>query len=394
MNFKGMIEEKEIVKLLGDLIKINSVNPLDETTAKGETELAFFIRDYFKNIGIKSVLYPIVNERPNVVSIIEGKKGGKNLVLSAHMDTVQVSNMTIDPFSPKIKEGRMFGRGASDDKGSLASIMLAIKLLKQKDISLEGNVYFAAIMDEEHKQRGIYHLLNQGYNFDAGIFGEPTNLNPLIAHNGCLRWRITIKGKSAHSSEPEKGKNAIYFMSEVIESIRKKLVPLCEEKSHPLIGSPTLSVNIIQGGTQVNTIPDECFIEVDRRMIPGENIQDILNEVDKFLDRLKKENPLLELERGNPFCTSPPMQVNIDEKVVQALFASIKYNRNIEPKAIGAKFGTDAGKIVARGVPTVVFGPGNMAQAHSEDEWIEIKQVAQAAEIIAHAVILYQNGGM
>jgi len=391
IHFKGMIEEKEVTNLLGDLISINSVNPLQDTSAKGEKELASYVREYLKNIGIKSILYPILNERPNIIGIIEGKNKGKNLILEAHMDTVKADNMAIDPFLPKIKEGKMFGRGACDDKGSLTSMLLAIKLLKQTNVSLKGNVYLAAVMDEEHKQRGVLHLLNQGFKFDAGIVGEPTNLDIIIAHQGCLRWRIITKGISAHSSEPEKGENAIYFMSEVINVLQKRLIPLCKEKSHPLVGSPTLSVNIIQGGTQINTIPNRCFIEIDRRMIPGENSQDILKEVDKFLDKLKKENPLLELEREDPFITSPPMQINRDEEVVQALFKCITDNRATEPKIRGVKFGTDAAIFVAQGIPTTVFGPGNIAQAHSEDEWVEIKQVAQAAEIIAQAIIVYQN---
>jgi len=391
IHFKGMVEEKEVANLLGDLISINSVNPLEDASGKGEKELASYVWSYLKNIGVKYIPYTVLNERPNIIGIIEGKNKGKNIVLEAHMDTVKVDNMAIDPFLPKIKEGKMFGRGACYDKGSLASMLLAIKLLKQKGISLNGNVYLAAVMDEEHKQRGVLHLLNQGFKFDAGIVGEPTNLDIIIAHQGCLRWRIITKGISAHSSEPEKGENAIYFMSEVISAIQKRLIPLCKEKSHPLIGSPNLSVNIIQGGDQINTIPNRCFIEIDRRTMPGENNQDILKEVDKFLDKLKKENPLLELEREDPFIISPPMQINRDEEIVRSLFKCIKDNGATEPKIRGVKFGTDAAIFVSRGIPAAVFGPGSIAQAHSEDEWVEIKQVAQAAEIIAQTIVFYQN---
>ena len=388
---KGMVEEKEVVKLLGDLISINSVNPLENTLAMGEKEIASYIRDYLKNIGIKSILQPVLDERPNVIGILEGKSKGKNFVLEAHMDTVKVDNMTIDPFLPKIEKGEMFGRGACDDKGSLAAMLLAMKLLKQKNVPLKGDVYLAAVVDEEHKYRGVSHLLNQELRFDAGIVGEPTNLDILIAHKGCLRWRIITKGISVHSSEPEKGKNAICLMSEVIDALQKRLIPLCRKKSHPLVGSPTLSVNIIQGGIQVNTIPDRCFIEIDRRIIPGENDQDVLKGVDEFLDELRKENPLLEVERENPFLTSPPMQINEDEEVVQALFKCAKDNKATEPKIRGGRFDSDAGKFVARGTPTPVFGPGDITQAHSENEWVEIKQVVQAAEIIAQTIITYQS---
>jgi len=386
-----MVEEKEVISLLGDLISINSVNPLEGTSTKGEKELAFYLKGYLQSTGIKSILQPVLDERPNVIGIIAGKNKGKNFVLEAHMDTVTVDNMTIDPFLPKIEEGKMFGRGACDDKGSLAAMLLAMKLLKQKNIPLKGDVCIAAVVDEEHKYRGILHFLNQGFKLNAGIVGEPTNLDILIAHKGCLRWRIITKGISVHSSKPEKGKNAIYLMNEVISTLQKRLIPLCRKKSHPLVGSPTLSVNSIQGGTQVNVVPDRCFIEIDRRMIPGENEQDVLKEVDKFLDELRKENPLLEVEREDPFITSPPMQIREDEEVVQTLLKCAKDNQAAESKIRGGRFDSDAGKFVARGIPTPVFGPGDIAQAHSENEWVEIKQVAQAAEIIAQTIVIYQD---
>ena len=391
MHFKGMVEEKEVINLLGDLIRIDSVNPLEGTSAKGEQEIASYIRNYLKNTGIKSILQPVLDERPNVIGIVEGKNKGKNFVLEAHMDTVKVDNMTIDPFLPKIEEGKMFGRGACDDKGSLAAMLLAMKLLQQENIPLKGDVYLAAVVDEEHKYRGVSHLLNQGFRFEAGIVGEPTNMDIIIAHRGCLRWRIITQGISVHSSEPEKGKNAIYFMSEVISALQKRLIPLCRKKSHPLVGSPTWSVNTIQGGTQVNVVPDRCLIEIDRRVIPGENDQDVLREVDKFLGELQKENPSLEVERENPFVTSPPMQINENEEVVQALFKCARDNQAVESKIRGGRFDSDAGKFGARGIPTPVFGPGDIAQAHSENEWVEIRQVGQAAEIIAQTVITYQD---
>ncbi len=389
--FEGMIEEKEAISLLGNLISINSVNPLEDSSAKGEKELAYYVRDYLKNTGIKSILQPVLDERPNVIGIVEGKNKGKNFVLEAHMDTVKVDNMAIEPFLPKIKEGKMFGRGACDDKGSLAAMLLAMKLLKQKNIVLKGDVYLAAVVDEEHKYRGVVHLLNQGFKFNAGIVGEPTSMDIIIAHRGCLRWRIISKGVSRHSSEPEKGENAIYLMSEVIDALQKRLIPLCRKKSHPLVGSPTLSVNIIQGGTQINIVPDRCFIEIDRRMIPGENDQDVLQEVDELLDELRKENSLLEVEREDPFVTSPSMQINEDEEVVQVLYKCAKDREAVEPKIRGGRFDSDAGKFVARGIPTPVFGPGDIAQAHSENEWVEIRQVVQAAEIIAQTIVIYQG---
>jgi len=389
-DLKEMVEEREVVNLLGDLISINSVNPLEGTSGKGEKEIAFYIRDFLKKAGINSVLQPVLNDRPNVIGILEGRGKGKNIVLEAHMDTVKVDNMRIEPFSPKIEDGRMFGRGACDDKGSLTAMLLAVKILKEENISLKGNVYLAAVVDEEHRYRGVLHLLNQKFKFDAGIVGEPTGLDILIAHRGCLRWRIVTRGLSVHSSEPQRGKNAIYLMSEVIGAFQKELIPLCEKKSHPLVGPPSMSINIIRGGSEVNIVPDRCFIEIDRRTVPGESETDILKEIDEFLDRLKRKNPLLEVEREKPFLASPPMQIDKNEKIVKALFDSAR-EMETEVEVKGGRFDSDAGKFVARGIATPVFGPGNIAQAHSEDEWVEINQVVQATRIIAGAIVNYQK---
>ncbi len=391
MHFKDMLEEKEVITLLGDLISMNSVNPLEDTSKQGEKELAFYIRDYLEDIGIQSTLQWVLNERPNVIGILEGAQGGKNFVLEAHMDTVKADNMTIDPFLPRIKEGKMFGRGACDDKGSLTSMLLAMKLLKEKKISLKGRVYLAAVIDEEYKYKGVSHLLDNGFRADAGIVGEPTNLDIIIAHKGALRWRIVTKGVACHSSEPEKGENAIYSMTQVINALQKRLIPAYKKRLHPLVGSPTLSINIIQGGTQINIVPDRCCVEIDRRTIPGEDYKTVLKEVDGVLNELRKENPLLKVEREEPYVASPSMEVDKNERVVKALFQSIKDNIDRKPKIRGGKFDSDAGKFVAQGIPTPVFGPGNILQAHSKDEWVEVREVMQAAEIIAQTIVAYQN---
>ena len=172
------------------------------------------------------------------------------------------------------------------------------------------------MVDEEHKSAGMLHLLNQGLRFDAGIVGEPTNLQIIVAHRGCIRSRIITKGISAHSSEPEKGEDAVYFMNRIIDASRTKLVPFYKERTHPLVGSPTLSVNTIRGGIQSNIIPNKCIIEIDRRMIIGENVPDVLRAIDELLNQLKRENHLLEVKREAPFAAVSNMEMSKDEAVV------------------------------------------------------------------------------
>lgn len=391
INFKDMIGEKKVINLLGELIRINSINPLKDDKSTGEREIAFFISDYLNGIDINNKLLPVTENRFNVIGVIEGDGNGNNLVLEAHMDTVGIKNMKIPPFLPTVKDGKIYGRGACDDKGSLASMILAMEILKERKVSLKGNLYLAAVIDEEHTQMGVSHLLEQDHRFDASIVGEPTNLDIVIAHQGCLRWDIVTRGLSAHSSEPEKGENAIYYMNEVIDMIRRNIIPNLQNKKHPLVGSPSLSINIIGGGSQSNIIPNKCSITLDRRMIPGEDSKEILDEIDMNIAKLLDKSPLLRIERHKPFIESPTMELEENEEIVKLLSECLFEYNLTESKIKGAKYGTDASVFKKNGIPAVVFGPGDIAQAHAEDEWINIEQVIKAAEIIACTAFKYTN---
>ena len=431
-SFKDAISDREVEELLGKLISISSVNPFGREEFSwppyGEAKIAEFVGDYMQGLGLKVEFQEVLPGRPNVIVTMEGREGegalqgtlhgsgiaprgsrvalqdrgetpqaqnerqgyggragSRALLLEAHMDTVQVENMAIDPFIPKVEGGRLFGRGACDDKSSLAAMMLALKLIKESDYTPEATVYLAAVADEEYKFRGVRHLLESGIRADAGIVGEPTDLDVVIAHKGCVRWRIITRGKAVHSSRPEEGVNAIHKMADVIVGMRRKLEPLYDARRHPLVGTPTLSVGLISGGVGVNTVPDECTIHIDRRLLPGEKADEVLQEFREVFEELKAQDPSLDVRMEEPYLIDIPVEISAEEPVVRCLVEASQAVLG-DARIKGVPYGTDASKIAASGIPSVVFGPGSIVNAHSPSEFVEVWQVRKAAEIIAEAI--------
>lgn len=389
LAFKGAASVEEAEDLLSQLVSISSVNPFgrDEFTwpPYGEAKLAEFVGDFMRRIGCEVALQEVLPGRPNVIATMRGG-GDKALLLEAHLDTVQVDNMTIEPFVPIVRDGRLFGRGACDTKGSLAAMMLAVKLVLDSGYTSRTTVHLAATADEEYKYRGVSRVIESWIRADTGIVGEPTNLDVVIAHKGCVRWRIITHGRSVHSSCPEEGINAIEKMADVIVGIRRRLGAQYASRKHPLVGYPTLSVGLISGGVGVNTVPDECSIHVDRRLLPGEKVDEVLGEIREALDALCQEDPSLDVIMEEPYLIDIPLEVSEDSLIVQCIArASRSILGNLRIR--GVPYGTDASKIAAAGIPCVVFGPGSINDAHSAAESVKLWQVAKAAEILAQTIV-------
>lgn len=410
--FKDAISDEEVEEVLGKLVSVSSVNPFGEEGFSwppyGEEKVAEFVGDRMKQLGLKVDFQEVLPGRPNVLVTMEGSlrkeakrryktgasgeaetpKEDRALLLEAHMDTVQAENMAVEPFVPKVEKGRMFGRGACDTKGSLAAMMLALKLVRESGCEPEATVYLAAVADEEYKFRGITRVLESGIRADAGIVGEPTDLDVVIAHKGCVRWRIVTRGKAVHSSRVEEGVNAIHKMADVIVGVRKKLEPAYATKRHPLVGCPTFSIGLISGGVGVNTVPDYCYIHVDRRLLPGEKADEALREFHEVLEELRARDPSLDVRMEEPYLTDIPMEVSEQEPIVQRMAQAS--NAILGSARIkGVPYGTDASKITAAGIPSIVFGPGSIDNAHSASEFVELWQVRRAAEILAEVIVSF-----
>ena len=385
INLKGSSDCDEISSLLGELIEIESVNADYKGSTNGEAKISDYVYKYLKAIGVNCIEEEVLPNRHNVICFIEGKDK-RGICFESHMDTVSINNMSIEPLNPIIKEGKMFGRGSADDKGSLAAMMYTIKIFKKNNLKPSTDLYFVAAVDEEYKHRGVDHFLKKGINLQGAVVGEPTQLDVITACKGIIRWKITTNGKAAHSSRPEKGQNAIYDMMDLIYGIKNDLIPSYKNTKHRLLGSPTFSVGCINGGIAVNIIPDKCSIEVDRRLLPGETGDSAKSEILELINRLKKVNKDLDIYISEPTVETIPIDTDINEKIVKT---SMKSCDKIigKSKMKGVCFGCDASSFTGAGIPSIVLGPGNILQAHTEDEFVNLEEVCHASEIYSQICI-------
>jgi len=401
----------DVVHVLSDLVRIPSVNPMGRPVSGDiyyEHRVTGHLEALFLALGLPVERHTVAPLRDNIVTRVEGdvppERGGKIVMLEAHQDTVPVEGMTIEPFTPKIERNRLYGRGSCDIKGGMSAMITAVARLSKEKPAGRPTVILACTINEEHGFTGATHwaATYSGKRPDSGhgpevappagrsellprvpdavIVAEPTKLNVVVAHKGAARWRCTTRGIATHSSQPHLGDNAIYHMARVLpvlEQYAKEVVP--KLASHPLCGHPTLSVGLISGGISVNTVPDGCTIEIDRRVLPVENAQAALTHC---LDYLQSK-----LGDGVPVVHEPPFMLtrglaDSDNGELADRLGSVIRRHGGPGERIGVPFGTDAPHFAATGCPTVVFGPGSIDQAHTADEWIDLDQLKTAAEIL------------
>ncbi|MGC9319039.1 MAG: M20 family metallopeptidase [Armatimonadota bacterium] len=366
----------ELIDLHAAMVRLPSVNPCGrppEGPNEGEAHMSRFVHDWLAERGIEARLQPVKPGRENVIARVPGREEPP-LAFEAHMDTVSVEGMTIPPFEPRISDGRMYGRGSCDTKASLAAMMMALVRVADGDPPPRSIVLVAAV-DEEYLHSGARRYLEESGPLAGAVVGEPTGLRVVVAHKGALRVRAITHGVSAHSSNPEKGVNAIYRMARVVRALERFSDELRERDEHRLVGGPTLSVGTISGGTAVNVVPDRCECMVDRRLIPGETPDGAYEEIAAVL-----EEPLQDGDELEATLKDHPVETAIDEPIVQQARRAVhEVTGNDEP--VGVAYCTDGCDFAAHGDPLVVLGPGDIAQAHTADEWIEVRQVELAAEI-------------
>jgi acetylornithine deacetylase len=359
---------------LAALVAIDSVNS-SYTGGPGEREIAAWVRRFFEERGIDVFEQEVFPGRPNVIARIPGRDSSRRVILEAHMDTVSVEGMTIPPFEPRIENGRLYGRGSCDTKAGLAAMMHAVASLKEDGLQPPCEVWLAAVVDEEYSYRGVVKLC-EGLQAHAALVAEPTGLRAVIACKGVLRWRIAVRGKAAHSSKPHLGVNAISHMARIVLAIEEDQAALAT-RAHPLLGPATANVGVIHGGVQVNFVPDHCAIEIDRRLLPGETITGVLAHYQSILDALHAQHPSMEAYMETPMLTDEALETPAD--CAAATTASrILGEMQLDPQLCGVPFSCDASKLSRQGVPSLVFGPGSIDQAHAAIEFVDLAQVDQA----------------
>jgi acetylornithine deacetylase/succinyl-diaminopimelate desuccinylase family protein len=372
-----MTKPSELTRFLCDLIAIPSVNPSlggETHHQNGEEEVATFLIEKAKRLGIAAQRQAVLPDRKNVIFRLKPKNRVKQKVLLApHLDVVPADSKL---FSPRSKNGKIYGRGACDTKGSVAAFFHAFcEFAKDKGAPKETEIIFAGLVDEEFGQAGSRKLAAKGPKADLAIAGEPTNLQVVTAHKGNIWLRLKTKGKAAHGATPENGENAIGLMTSLLQALFHDYPQILLSKKHPLLGHPTLNVGKISGGSQANIVANSCILELDRRTLPGESETSIRNE---FVSLFKSKNlpiPEFEFTRSAP---CPPLDTDPNLPLVRDL---LKASGKRKPR--GVPYFTDASPLASGGTPSVVFGPGDIAQAHSENEFVEIKQLEKAQDIIS-----------
>jgi len=374
----GVIDRKEIVSLLSDLVRIPSVNPR-MGNGTGEGEIARYLADRLRGSGLAPMITEVQPGRPNVLVTAPGKPGGPHLLFEAHTDTVPPSHGQEEPFTPRLDGDCLYGRGACDTKASVAAMFLALQSsLPVRERGATVSVAFT--MGEELGYEGAAHLTASGFRPDAAVVGEPTGLDVVVAHKGIARWRMITIGKAAHSSNPQEGCNAIVKMATLIRALEERLLPQLSQRTHPLLGAPTLSVGRIEGGLQVNVVPDRCTIELDRRLLPAETWATVRSELEALLAPLRAQDPDLQVVIEEPYQHFRSMETARDAPIVRMAQEAVRRVDGQHPVR-GVAFGTDAAELSAAGVPCVVLGPGHITQAHTSAEYVEIQQVLKAAGI-------------
>lgn len=358
-----MTAETNLVELAAHLVAIDSINPELVAGAPGEGEVARAVADWCAAAGLEVSLSEAAPGRPNVVAVARGSGGGRSLLLNAHMDTVGVAGMA-KPLEARVENGRLYGRGAYDMKGSLAAIMVVGA--RAKDLGLRGDVIVTAVADEEVASVGT-EAIARDIRADAAIVAEPTDGRVCIAHKGFMGFQIEVAGRAAHGSRPDLGIDAIARMGPVLTRLAALDDELRSGDGHPLLGTGSVHASLIEGGQEYSSYPEHCLLTGERRMIPGETSGDIEAELARLLDGV---DGTARLTFGRE-----PLETDPGEAIVELVA------RHAGADGLhGVPFWTDAALLAAAGIPTVVFGPRGEG-AHAVEEWADVTDLERCTEI-------------
>jgi acetylornithine deacetylase len=362
-------------ELLAQMVSFETVNPDFGGPAGGEARLAVHLENLARKWGLQTRRCPVGNAGAfNLLVTAEVAPTAEWLLLESHLDTVSIDGMSVPPLQLTVAGDKLHGRGTCDTKGSGAAMLWALHTyagLPKRPRN--AGVLFS--VDEEASMDGARAFaggeLREFKNLRGLVVGEPTGLRPVIAHNGVLRWRSITRGVAAHSADPTKGRSALTAMLRVIEALETRFIPLAK-RDYPLTGRAAASINVIRGGTAANIIPDYCEISCDRRLVPGETAAQVLAERADALAGLAVEHDSQYL--------APPLPPEYSARLHAWLEPAFAAQR-LDPAAVGAPYATNASHYAAGGAQVLVLGPGDLAQAHTKDEWLDRRELAKAVAL-------------
>ena len=379
-----------LTTVLTDLVSTNSVNPSLVEGAPGEAKIATLTMRHMLKAGLEVTRYEPEAGRPSVVGRLEGAGEGPALMLNAHYDTVGVEGMEA-PFSPSIRDGRLYGRGAYDMKGALAACIEAARLLRESETRLAGDVLVAAVADEEYASLGTADLLERRARgelaFDAAIVTEPTSLELCVAHRGFTWVEIVTRGRAAHGSRYRDGIDANLRMGRVLNRLEAFIEELQSRPGHALLGPPSMHAALVEGGSGISTYSPRCTLKVERRTVPPETRESVEGEIAALIEDLRGEDPSLEVD-WSTFFHREPFETTPEAPVAACVSRAVRTVFGRMPDVIGDSPWMDSALTQAAGVDSVVIGPHG-AGAHADEEWVDLESCARLAEILAGAAADY-----
>jgi acetylornithine deacetylase len=375
------------IALLEELVAIDSVNPSLVPGARGEAEIARRIAVECIALGLAVDVTEVAPGRPNVVAVLEGRTRGPSLMFCGHLDTVGVTGMA-DPFAPRQRDGRLYGRGAQDMKGGVAAMLGATRALVEAGGLARGRLIVAAVVDEEHASIGA-EALAANWRADAAVVTEPTDLDIAVAHKGFEWIEVETRGRAAHGSRPREGRDAILRMGRVLGRLEALDRQLQSTPMHHLLGTASLHASTIVGGRELSSYPDRCTLQVERRTLPGEALDSGFQEVQAMLAALRREDDEFEGD-ARLLLTRGPYAIDPDHPLPTQL-ADAASSAGCTPRRIGMSFWSDAAILGASGIPTVLFGPGG-AGLHSAEEYVRIDDVRRCRDTLVTLARAFTGG--
>jgi len=374
--------ESEIIDIITKLVSIESHKNVDQR----ESMVTKYIMNIFEKNNIHVEYDEVEKNRPNIVGKIFGENTLIHLMFNGHTDTVPGFTMEYEPFKPFIKDGNIYGRGSADMKGGIAAMIAAMIAIKRQGLQLKKTVAFAGVIDEEERSKGTEHLIKKNIISDYVVIGEPTNLRVCTAHKGMEWIEVSFKGKATHGSSPKAGKNAIYMATNFCRMIYEELDPVISKREHELLGCGSINVGYINGGDDPNIVPDRCSVQIDRRWLPNETLEFIHKEIESYAtkaaDKFEGQYEIRAMRELTASMINAPYSIEQSNELVTTAL-------DITSQIAGKSFPTrdfpawsDAGLLSNHTkAKCIILGPGNIKQAHANDEFCSIDEILKASEI-------------
>ncbi|HMF99808.1 MAG TPA: ArgE/DapE family deacylase [Gemmatimonadaceae bacterium] len=375
------IPRGDAVALARALIQIDSRNPTLAPDSPGEGDCARTLASVLDDWGFSVELMESVPGRPNVIARI-GPGNAPALMLNGHLDVVGVEGMIHNPFSAQVRGDRIYGRGSADMKGGVAAMCAAAAKGAQADSSRQ--ILVTAVVDEEYESLGMRALLADGIRADAAIITEPTRLAICPAHRGFVWMDIVVTGRAAHGSRYDIGVDAITHAGLLLAQLEKLERTRESGPRHQLLGRGSLHASKIQGGVGMSTYPELCNLAIERRTLPGESTEKALGEIRDAFAKVRSEHPQF-AARVTLNTAQLPSDVPIDSPIVKRLRGALE-REGVPVKIEGLSAWTDAAPLNEAGIPTICFGPGDIALAHAAEEFVPIEEIDIATRVLTRVV--------